>query len=190
MDYFLLGLVGYIWSIGRTVYCQNIKRQDPQRNYFWNAFFGTLGTWLFYLVLGGYAMNGELSNEIKVIENLKDIGHANTAITVVNSMPFNYLMLVIFCVITIVFITTSYDSMSYVISYHVLRTDGEVTNPHRNLRLLWAVILGILPACLVLYSDHSVALDLILITSLPLLFCYPLMAISIVKELKKLLNKF
>jgi len=147
-------------------------------------FFGTLGTWLFYLVLGGYAMNGELSNEIKVIENLKDIGHANTAITVVNSMPFNYLMLLIFCVITIVFITTSYDSMSYVISYHVLRTDGEVTNPHRNLRLLWAVILGILPACLVLYSDHSVALDLILITSLPLLFCYPLMAISIVKELK------
>ncbi len=147
-------------------------------------FFGTLGTWLFYLVLGGYAMNGELSNEIKVIENLKDIGHANTAITVVNSMPFNYLMLFIFCVITIIFITTSYDSMSYVISYHVLRTDGEVTNPHRNLRLLWAVILGILPACLVLYSDHSVALDLILITSLPLLFCYPLMAISIVKELK------
>ena len=129
-------------------------------------------------------MNGELSNEIKVIENLKDIGHANTAITVVNSMPFNYLMLLIFCVITIIFITTSYDSMSYVISYHVLRTDGEVTNPHRNLRLLWAVILGILPACLVLYSDHSVALDLILITSLPLLFCYPLMAISIVKELK------
>ena len=147
-------------------------------------FFGTLGTWLFYLVLGGYAMNGELSNEIKVIENLKDIGHANTAITVVNSMPFNHLMLLIFCVITIVFVTTSYDSMSYVISYHVLRTDGEVTNPHRNLRLLWAVILGILPACLVLYSDHSVALDLILITSLPLLFCYPLMAISIVKELK------
>ena len=147
-------------------------------------FFGTLGTWLFYLVLGGYAMNGELSNEIKVIENLKDIGHANTAITVVNSMPFNHLMLLIFCVITIVFVTTSYDSMSYVISYHVLRTDGEVTNPHRNLRLLWAVILGILPACLVLYSDHSVALDLILITSLPLLFCYPLMTISIVKELK------
>ena len=58
-------------------------------------FFGTLGTWLFYLVLGGYAMNGELSNEIKVIENLKDIGHANTAITVVNSMPFNYLMLLL-----------------------------------------------------------------------------------------------
>jgi choline-glycine betaine transporter len=50
--------------------------------------------------------------------------------------------------------------------------------------LSWAIILGILPAVLVLYSDHSVALDLILITSLPLMLVYPLMAISIMKELK------
>ena len=94
-------------------------------------------------------------------------------------------MLSIFCIITIVFITTSYDSMSYVISSHVLKTRGNVKEPHKNLRLLWAIILGVLPAVLVLYSDHSVALDLILITSLPLLFIYPLMALSIVKELKK-----
>ena len=74
--------------------------------------------------------------------------------------------------------------MSYVISYHVLKTDGQATSPHKNLRLFWAIILGILPAALVLYSDHSVALDIILITSLPLMLVYPLMAISIVKELK------
>ena len=45
------------------------------------------------------------------------------------------------------------------------------------------IILGILPAALVLYSDHSVALDIILITSLPLMLIYPLMAISIYREL-------
>jgi len=92
-------------------------------------------------------------------------------------------MLCIFCIITIVFITTSYDSMSYVISSHVLNVKGEVKEPHKNLRLAWAIVLGILPAVLVLYSDHSVALDLILITSLPLLFIYPLMAVSIIREL-------
>jgi choline-glycine betaine transporter len=74
--------------------------------------------------------------------------------------------------------------MSFVISYHVLNTDGYASNPHRNLRLFWAVVLGVLPAALVLYSDHSVALDLILITSLPLMLVYPLMALSIIKELK------
>ena len=145
--------------------------------------FGTLGTWLFYLVLGGYSMNGELNNDLNVIQNMKDIGHAETAISVINSLPMSGLMLLVFCVITIVFITTSYDSMSYVISSHVLKTEGANKEPHKNLRLSWAIILGILPAVLVLYSDHSVALDLILITSLPLLLIYPLMAISIVREL-------
>ena len=147
--------------------------------------FGTLGTWLFYLVLGGYSMNGELNNELNIIQNMKDIGHAETAISVINSLPMSGLMLLVFCVITIVFITTSYDSMSYVISSHVLKTEGANKEPHKNLRLSWAIILGILPAVLVLYSDHSVALDLILITSLPLLFIYPLMAISVVRELSE-----
>ena len=147
--------------------------------------FGTLGTWLFYLVLGGYSMNGELNNELNIIQNMKDIGHAETAISVINSLPMSGLMLLVFCVITIVFITTSYDSMSYVISSHVLKTEGANKEPHKNLRLSWAIILGILPAVLVLYSDHSVALDLILITSLPLLFIYPLMAISVVRELSR-----
>ena len=147
-------------------------------------FFGTIGTWLFYLILGGYSMNSYLSGELDVISNLKEIGHASTAITIVESLPLDNLMIFIFCAITVIFITTSYDSMSYVISYHVLKIDGKIKSPHRNLRLFWAIILGILPAALVLYSDHSVALDLILITSLPLLFCYPLMSIAIVRELK------
>ena len=147
--------------------------------------FGTLGTWLFYLVLGGYSMNGEINNELNVIQSMKEIGHAETAISVINSLPMSIFMLAIFCIITIVFITTSYDSMSYVISSHVLKTRGDIKEPHKNLRLWWAIILGILPAVLVLYSDHSVALDLILITSLPLLFIYPLMAISIIRELFK-----
>jgi len=147
--------------------------------------FGTLGTWLFYLVLGGYSMNSEMNNELGVIQSMKEIGHAETAISVIKSLPLNKVMLTIFCVITIVFITTSYDSMSYVISSHVLKTRGNVKEPHKNLRLFWAIVLGVLPAVLVLYSDHSVALDLILITSLPLLFIYPLMAVSIIRELSK-----
>ena len=147
-------------------------------------FFGTLGTWLFYLILGGYSMHGEIGGELQVIDSLRQNGHADTVIEIINSLPFSFLMLLIFFIITIVFITTSYDSMSYVISYHVLKKDGNNKGPHKNLRLMWAIILGILPASLVLYSDHSVALDLILITSLPLMLVYPLMAISIMKELK------
>ena len=146
-------------------------------------FFGTLGTWLFYMILGGYAMNLELSGEFSVIQSMNSYGHADTAIAVVKNLSFEILMVFIFCLITIIFVTTSYDSMSYVISYHVMKTSNENKEPDKRLRLFWAIILGILPAALVIYSDHSVALDIILITSLPLMLIYPLMAISIYREL-------
>ena len=146
-------------------------------------FFGTLGTWLFYMILGGFAMNLELSGEFVVTQSMNSVGHAETAIAVVKNLPFEVFMIFIFCLITIIFVTTSYDSMSYVISYHVLKTSNENKEPDKKLRLFWAVILGILPATLVIYSDHSVALDIILITSLPLMLIYPLMAISIYREL-------
>tara|TARA_B100000579_G_scaffold392945_1_gene369228 strand:- start:1132 stop:2652 length:1521 start_codon:yes stop_codon:yes gene_type:complete len=168
------------------LFIARISRGRSIRQVIWGMLiFGTLGTWLFYLVLGGYSMNGEINNELNVIQNMKELGHAETAISVINSLPMNVFMLIIFCIITIVFITTSYDSMSYVISSHVLKTEGNIRDPHKKLRLSWAIILGVLPAVLVLYSDHSVALDLILITSLPLLFIYPLMAFSIVRELTR-----
>ena len=146
-------------------------------------FFGTLGTWLFYMILGGFAMNLELSGEFSVIQSMNSFGHADTAIAVVKNLSFETLMVFIFCLITIIFVTTSYDSMSYVISYHVMKTSNENKEPDKKLRLFWAIILGILPAALVIYSDHSVALDIILITSLPLMLIYPLMAISIYREL-------
>ena len=145
--------------------------------------FGTLGTWLFYMILGGFAMNLELSGEFAVLQSMNSVGHADTAIAVVKNLPLETFMILIFCLITIIFVTTSYDSMSYVISYHVLKTSNENKEPDKKLRLFWALILGILPAALVIYSDHSVALDIILITSLPLMLIYPLMAISIYREL-------
>ena len=75
--------------------------------------------------------------------------------------------------------------MSYVIAYHVMKTSSTIKEPTKQLRLFWAITLGVLPATLVLYSDHSVALDIILITSLPLMLIYPLMAISICRDLLK-----
>ena len=98
-------------------------------------------------------------------------------------MPLDNLMLIIFCIITIIFVTTSYDSMSFVIAYHVQKNTSVTGDPSKHLRLFWAIVLGILPAALIIYSSHGVALDLIILASVPLIIIYPLMAISLMKEL-------
>ena len=93
------------------------------------------------------------------------------------------IILMVFCIMTLIFITTSYDSMSYVVAYHIQRNSSESKDPERSLRVFWAIVLGILPASLIIYSDHTVATDIILLTSVPLLFIYPLIAIATFKDL-------
>ena len=144
--------------------------------------FGSLGSWLFYMILGGYSMSLDV-NEILAVSQVTDSTHGDTAIAVVHTMPFDTLMLLLFCAITVIFITTSYDSMSFVIAYHVQKNSSKKTEPGKYLRLFWAIVLGILPASLIIYSSHQVALNLIILASLPLLIIYPLMAISVFRDI-------
>lgn len=146
-------------------------------------FFGSMGTWLFYMIFGGYSMNLD-QNQLLEVSQITGSNHADLAIQVVQTMPFDKTMLILFCSITIIFVTTSYDSMSFVIAYHVQRNSRDLGDPSKHLRLFWAIVLGILPASLIIYSSHGVALDLIILASVPLLIIYPLMTISLMKELK------
>ena len=144
--------------------------------------FGALGSWLFFMILGGYSMELDV-NKALAVSQITGSTHGDLAIAAINTMPFDTLMLFLFCGITVIFVITSYDSMSYVIAYHVQKSSSENKDPGRYLRLFWAIVLGILPAALIFYSSHQVALNLIILASLPLLAIYPLMAISVFKEL-------
>ncbi len=144
--------------------------------------FGALGSWLFFMILGGYSMELDVNKTLAVSE-ITGSTHGDLAIAAINTMPFDTLMLFLFCGITVIFVITSYDSMSYVIAYHVQKNSSENKDPGKYLRLFWAVVLGILPAALIFYSSHQVALNLIILASLPLLVIYPLMAFSVFKEL-------
>jgi BCCT family betaine/carnitine transporter len=147
-------------------------------------FFGSLGCFLFYMILGNYAINLELSGQLAVSELLVNEGHRITATKVLLTLPFGNLFLFAYCFMVVIFIATSYDSVSYVIAYHVKKTSSEVNEPDRKMRLFWAFILAILPAALFIIDLNRVAMDIILLMSLPLLFICPVLALSLVRTLK------
>jgi len=147
-------------------------------------FFGSLGCFLFYMILGNYAINLELSGQLAVSEMMANEGHRITATKVLLTLPFGSLFLFAYCLMVVIFIATSYDSVSYVIAYHVKRTSSEMNEPDRKMRLFWASILAMLPAALFIINLDRVAMDVILLMSLPLLFIFPVLAFSLVRTLK------
>ncbi|MBT7753279.1 MAG: hypothetical protein HN733_02345, partial [Gammaproteobacteria bacterium] len=63
-------------------------------------------------------------------------------------------------------------------------TASEAYEPSKNMRLFWALVLAILPACLFLIGSNRTAMDLILLMSPPLLFLSPIFVISMIKTLR------
>lgn len=147
--------------------------------------FGTLGSAVYYAILGNYALWLELEEKLPVTEILADQGAPAAIVRVIASLPAGSILLAVFCVASVVFLATTYDSASYALASSTtesLRGDQE---PARWLRLFWAVALGALPVALMRIGGLEPLRTASLVASLPLLVVFVLMAISLVKSLRE-----
>lgn len=146
---------------------------------------GSFGCFLFFAIIGNYAITLELSGQLIVSEILANEGHTVAATKTILTLPYGELFVFAYCLIVVIFIATSYDSVSYLLSSHVKKISNDDFRPSRYSRLFWAFILSILPACLFFINSNRAAMDVILIMSPPLLVIFPIFAGSLVRTLKK-----
>ncbi len=102
------------------------------------------------------------------------------------------LVIAAFCVVTIVFTATTYDSASYILASSATRRLEAGDDPARWHRLFWAVALAVVPLILMfigrLADDPRAGLKVIqtatLVVSLPILVVGVLMSVSLLKQLR------
>jgi BCCT family betaine/carnitine transporter len=145
---------------------------------------GSLGCTLFFAIMGNYAINLELSGQMEVSSILANEGHQVAATKVILSLPFGKVFLFTYCLIVVIFIATSYDSVSYILASHIRKTGINYSEPTRSSRLFWAFVLAIIPACLFIIGSNRTAMDLILLMSPPILILSPIFVFSMVKTLR------
>ena len=145
--------------------------------------FGSLGCFLFFSILGNYAVNLELSGQMNVSQTLSDIGHQATSTKILMTLPYGEIFVLAYSLIVIIFVATSYDSVSYILASHVQEVTNEETEPERKDRLMWAFVLSILPAALFLINSNRIAMDVILLMSPPLLVLFPIFIFCMIKTL-------
>src|SRR5699024_11260360 len=77
---------------------------------------GSLGSWLYFGVFGGYAMNLDLTGKLDLTSVLSEQGETAVIVEVLSSLPLPVLVSVFFVILGFVFLATSLDSASYVIA--------------------------------------------------------------------------
>ena len=140
---------------------------------------GTLGSAVYYAILGNYALFLELENLLPVTQIVAEQGEAAAIVQVVASLPMGTVLLAVFCVASIVFLATTYDSASYTLASSTTASLQGEQEPARWLRLFWAVVLGMLPIALMKIGGLEALKTASLVASLPLLLVFLLMGISL-----------
>lgn len=159
-----------------------------------SMFFGSFGCAVYFIIFGNYALHLELDNIVSVTGIFGPEQNAPAAIAaVVDSLPFGKIMLLLFCICSVVFMATTYNSSSYALASCASKKIKPGQSPARWHRLFWALAMIALPLSLMKMGGdggfESQAFKSVktasLAVSLPLLVVFIVMAISLAKALKE-----
>ncbi|WP_064094286.1 BCCT family transporter [Rossellomorea aquimaris] len=129
------------------------------------AVIAPLVTTFWFTVVGGSGIFYELQNPGSVSEQLTNGGMPAAMIAITDQLPLAAIISPLFLLLTIIFVVTTGDSMSYTIAMAV---SGE-GDPKVSLRVFWAMLMGAISAILLYIGDGSInALQsFIVVTAVP-----------------------
>ena len=146
---------------------------------------GSLGSWLFYMVMGNYAMFLELSGQLDFTGILKSLNGSAAIVAMLEQLPLAALVITVFSIVSIIFAATTYDSASYTLASSATLHLKAGDDPARWHRVFWALALGLMPVALMLLQGNLRPIQVILlVVSLPILFVGIAMSVSLVKTLQ------
>jgi BCCT family betaine/carnitine transporter len=145
---------------------------------------GSLGSWVFYMVIGNYALFQQLAGSVNFTGIMSEVSGNAAIVATLETLPLAPVVIGVFAVVAIIFSATTYDSASYTLASSATLHLRAGDDPARWHRLFWAFALGILPIALMFIGGLKVMQATLLVVSLPILLVGVLMSVSLVKSLR------
>jgi BCCT family betaine/carnitine transporter len=145
---------------------------------------GSLGGWLFYIVMGNYSLFLELNGIVDITGIISSQSGDAAIVAMLETLPMAAVAIGVFSMIAIIFAATTYDSASYTLASSATLHLKAGDDPARWHRVVWALALGIMPVALMLLDAPLRPIQVILLVcSLPILIVFVAMSISLVRML-------
>ncbi len=141
--------------------------------------YGTLGCVLYFGLLGNYGLYLELSGKFSVVEVLNNQGAPAAIMGTLEQLPLDWLVIPVFILLAIIFLSTTFDSGSYILAAVVQNYVED--EPVKWNRLFWAFALSLLPLILMYIGGLSSLQTASIVGGFPLLFIMTMLAASFVK---------
>jgi betaine/carnitine transporter, BCCT family len=146
---------------------------------------GSVGSWLYFAVFGGYALHLETNGLLSLTNVLTNNGETAVIVEVLRSLPFSTIVLIFFLILAFIFLSTSLDSATYVLSSIATKELKDGEEPARWHRLVWGFTLAALAISLISVGGLKVVQTSAVIAAVPIVIIYLLLTLSLVKWLKE-----
>jgi len=181
-----------VWCVAAPFFIGSISRGRTIRQTILGGYgFGVGSTIVSFVVLGNYSLGKQMSGAIDFIAFYEKTGDLyDLIISIIKTMPFSQVVLIVLLLTMIAFYATSFDSIALIgscYSYHKL---GENETPHKLIQLMWCILLILLPIALV-FSDSSMSnlQSVSIIAAFPIGAVIVLITASFLKDAGHLLKK-
>ncbi|RCW65855.1 BCCT family transporter [Saliterribacillus persicus] len=101
----------------------------------------TLLSWIATGVLGGLGVHRYLTGEVAVLDIVQNEDPMNAIPEILLTLPWAWVALIAFVIVSMIFLTTTLDSTTYTIAAYSSKRDMSKFEPSRNLRIIIAAII-------------------------------------------------
>ena len=144
---------------------------------------GSFATFIHFYVLGGLTLNLYERGIMDIPEMVKTVPSGRIALESLLTLPYGYILIILYAFIATIFLCTTYDSCSYVLASTAMRQASK--RPSKSLRLIFAFLLIIQPILIMSLEGIDSIKYILVLSSVPLIAIYILMILYISRNVFK-----
>jgi len=153
--------------------------------------YGLAGTYLSFIIFGNYGLSQQMAGNVDMIGMVADGYDINLGIIqIFETLPFTELLLVTLFVMLVLFYSTTFDSLTLVVSKYSYKSLPQEQESSRVVRAFWAMVFIIFPVGLIFAENSINSLQSVsIIAAFPIGIVFILIIASFFKDAKRYLHE-
>lgn len=145
------------WCVATPFFIGVISKGRTIKNVIFGTYgYGLAGTFLSFIIFGNYGLSQQLKGNVDIIGMVAEGTDINLGIIqVFETLPFTELLLIVLFVMLVMFYSTTFDSLTLVISAYSYKKLSPDLEAERPVRAFWAMIFIIFPIGLI-FANNSI----------------------------------
>lgn len=180
-----------VWCVATPFFIGTISKGRTVRNTILGGYgWGLAGTFTSFIILGNYGLACQMKHGLDVSGFIADGGSYSEAILkIFDTMPLHKLGLLLLVVTMIAFYSTTFDSITMVVSCYSYKTLPVSQEPDKRIRTFWAVLFILFPIALIFAENSMYSLQSVsIIAAFPIGFIIMLIVVSFFRDAKEYLD--